>query len=88
MSPPSNGPEREVKSHVCSPDPRDAAAQASFKYGLVILVTSAATYLPGCSWRVENPVLGSFGSTLVLMSLSCSLSHSFELSVHCWSSNR
>lgn len=68
---------------MCGPDPRGDAARASYKYGLVIVASSAAAYLPGSSWCVENPVLDSFGGALILMSLSRFLSHSVELSVHC-----
>jgi len=57
--------------------------QASFKYGPVIIVSSAAAYLPGSSRCVENPVLNSFGSTLILISFSSFLSCSVELAVYC-----
>lgn len=78
-----NGSERKIKFHVYGPDPRGYSVQASFKYGLVIIASSAATYLPGSSRHMENPVLNSFGSTSVLMSLSHFLRCLVELSVYC-----
>lgn len=78
-----SGSERKIKFHVYGPDPRGYSAQASFKYGPVIIASSTATYLPGSGQHVENPVLNGSGSTLILMSLSCFLSCLVELSVYC-----
>lgn len=83
-----NGSERKIKFHVYRPDPRGYSVRASFKCGLVMVVSSAVAYLPGSSRHVENPMLNSFGSTLVLTSSSHFLSHSVELSVHCKNFNR
>lgn len=59
-----NGSEGKIKFHIYGPDHRGYSVQVSFKYELVTGESNAATYLPGSSWHVANPVLDSFGSTL------------------------
>lgn len=42
-----NGPERKIKFQISRLDPRGYSGQASFKWGLVIIASGTAIYLPG-----------------------------------------